>query len=112
VLSSGYYDAYFTKGQKVRNIIRKKTLEILQENDFILTPTTPTTAFKLGENIDDPITMYLQDIFKVQANLAGIPAISLPVYNHSNGLPIGIQLMGGLFEESGLLSFSKYLLDN
>ena len=112
VLSAGYYDAYFTKAQKVRNLIRKKTLEILHENDFILTPTTPTTAFKIGENADDPITMYLQDIFTVQSNLAGTPAISLPYRDHSNGMPIGVQLMGSPFKEAELLSFSDYLMKN
>ena len=111
VLSSGYYDAYFTKGQKVRNLIRQKTLDILESYDFIITPTTPTTAFKIGENVDDPITMYLQDIFTVQANLAGIPAISLPMGIHSNGLPMGIQVMGNLFEESALLDFSQGLMN-
>ncbi len=110
VLSAGYYDAYYTKGQKVRRIITEKTEEIFSRYDFILTPTTPATAFGLGENIDDPITMYLQDIFTVQANLYGGPAISLPMGNHSNGLPFGIQLMASKFEESKLLSFSKELM--
>jgi len=75
-------------------------------------PTTPTTAFEIGKNVDDPITMYLQDIFTVQANLSGNPAISLPLGNHSNGLPFGIQLMGKHFDEAGLLSFSDYLMTN
>jgi len=110
VLSSGYYDAYFSKAQKVRNLIRRKTLEIFKNYDFILTPTTPTTAFKIGEKSDDPITMYLQDIFTVQANLTGIPAISLPSEMHSNGLPVGVQLMADNFKEAELLSFSNYTL--
>lgn len=112
VLSHGYYDAYYTKGQKVRRVIQNKTNEILKNHDFIILPTTPTTAFEIGANVADPITMYLQDIFTVQANLAGNPAISLPLGNHSNGLPFGIQAMGKHFDEAGLLSFSDYLMSN
>jgi len=112
VLSHGYYDAYYTKGQKVRRVIQDRTKDILKDYDFILTPTTPSTAFEIGKNIDDPITMYLQDIFTVQANLAGNPAISLPLGNHSNGLPFGIQLLGKPFEEGNLLSFSHYMMEN
>jgi aspartyl-tRNA(Asn)/glutamyl-tRNA(Gln) amidotransferase subunit A len=110
VLSHGYYDAYYTKGQKVRRVIQNKTKAIFDEYDFILTPTTPTTAFEIGKNADDPITMYLQDIFTVQANLSGNPAISLPLGKHSNGLPFGIQLMGKHFKESDLLAFSDYMM--
>jgi aspartyl-tRNA(Asn)/glutamyl-tRNA(Gln) amidotransferase subunit A len=109
VLSHGYYDAYYTKGQKVRRVIQDKTKAILNDFDFILTPTTPSTAFEIGQNTDDPITMYLQDIFTVQANLAGNPAISLPLGKHSNGLPFGIQLVGKHFEEGNLLAFSDYM---
>ena len=109
VLSAGYYDAYYTKGLKVRNLIKKKTEEIFKGHDFILLPTTPTTAFGIGENVDDPITMYLQDIFTVHANLAGIPAVSMPLGEHSNGLPFGIQLMAGSFEDAKLLAFSAQL---
>lgn len=112
VLSAGYYDAYFTKAQKVRRIIQERSDQILSEYDFMLTPTTPTTSFKIGEKADDPITMYLQDIFTVQANLAGLPAVSLPMGEHSNGLPFGIQLMGKRFEESELLSFAQQLMNN
>lgn len=111
VLSHGYYDAYYTKGQKVRRVIQDKTNELLSEYDFLLMPTTPVTPFEIGKNVDDPITMYLQDIFTVQANLAGNPAISLPLGIHSNGLPYGLQLMGNHFEEGPLLAFSKYLMD-
>ena len=111
VLSEGYFDAYYTKAQKVRRLIKDKTDEILTNYDFILTPTTPTTAFDIGSKTQDPIEMYLEDIFTVQAPLAGNPAISLPLGNHSNGLPFGIQLTGKRFDESGLLSFSKYLMD-
>jgi aspartyl-tRNA(Asn)/glutamyl-tRNA(Gln) amidotransferase subunit A len=112
VLSHGYYDAYYTKGQKVRRVIQNKTKDILNTHDFIILPTTPTTAFEIGANVADPITMYLQDIFTVQANLAGNPAISLPLGNHTNGLPFGIQVMGKHFDEAGLLSFSNYLMSN
>lgn len=111
-LSSGYYDAYYAKGQKVRQIIRRKTDEILNDYDYILLPTTPTTPFKIGEKANDPIAMYLQDIYTVQANLAGNPAISLPMGKHSNGLPFGIQLIARRFQEDKLLPFSAYLLKN
>tara|TARA_A100001015_G_scaffold321003_1_gene449575 strand:+ start:490 stop:1905 length:1416 start_codon:yes stop_codon:yes gene_type:complete len=109
VLSAGYYDAYYSKAQKVRRVLKEKTEEVLQKVDFILTPTAPTTAFKIGENIGDPVTMYLQDIFTVYANLVGCPAISLPLGKHSNGLPFGMQLMGKHFAEKEILSFSKSL---
>jgi aspartyl-tRNA(Asn)/glutamyl-tRNA(Gln) amidotransferase subunit A len=108
VLSSGYYDAYYSKAQKVRRVLKNKTEEIFSDHDFILLPTTPVTAFKHGD-IKDPVAMYLQDIYTVQANLTGNPAISIPNGLHSNGLPFGIQLMGPSFGESGLLSFSRYL---
>ncbi|MFN7118953.1 MAG: Asp-tRNA(Asn)/Glu-tRNA(Gln) amidotransferase subunit GatA, partial [Saprospiraceae bacterium] len=93
VLSSGYYDAYYTKAQQVRRLIFEKTKKILQDFDFILMPAAPTTAWNLGEKMDDPVAMYLADIFTVQANMVGMPAISLPVGKHENGLPIGLQLM-------------------
>ena len=109
VLSHGYYDAYYTKGQKVRRIIQDKTNAILNDFDVILLPTTPTTAFQI-DGVKDPISMYLQDIFTVQANLAGNPAISLPLGQHSNGLPFGIQLIGKHFDESNLLSISDYMM--
>ncbi len=110
VLSAGYFDAYYTKGLKVRRLIKEKTEELFKEYDFLLLPTAPTTAFKIGENIADPITMYLQDIFTVHANLAGIPAISLPLGTHSNGMPIGLQLMAAKHEDAELLSFSKNIM--
>ncbi|MEO9532324.1 MAG: Asp-tRNA(Asn)/Glu-tRNA(Gln) amidotransferase subunit GatA [Crocinitomicaceae bacterium] len=112
VLSHGYYDAYYTKGQKVRRVIQNKTKAIFDEADFIIMPTTPTTAFEIGQNADDPITMYLQDIFTVQANLSGNPAISLPLGQHSNGLPFGIQVMAKHFAESDLLAFSDYMMES
>jgi aspartyl-tRNA(Asn)/glutamyl-tRNA(Gln) amidotransferase subunit A len=110
VLSAGYYDAYYSKGQKVRRVLQQKTLEILKNYDFILLPTTPGTAFKFGENTANPIKMYLEDIFTVLANLTGLPAISLPMGKHSNGLPFGIQIIGKKFDESSIFSFSDYLM--
>jgi aspartyl-tRNA(Asn)/glutamyl-tRNA(Gln) amidotransferase subunit A len=112
VLSAGYYDAYYSKAQKARRIIKENTEKILSDYDFILTPVTPGTAFKFGQKTNDPVTMYLEDIFTVQANLAGIPAISLPLGKHSNGLPFGVQLLGNSFKEHELLSFSKYLIES
>lgn len=109
VLSAGYYDAYYAKGQKVRRLIQQKTLEILSKYDFILTPTTPGTAFEFGKNSADPIKMYLEDIFTVQAPIAGVPAISVPCGIHSNGLPMGIQLMAGYFEEAKLYDMAEKL---
>jgi len=111
VLSAGYYDAYYGRAQKVRRVIKEKTEEILKDFDFILLPTTPDVAFKFGENSADPIKMYLEDIFTVQANLVGIPAISLPLGKNSQNLPFGIQLMAKHFAEAELLAFSKYLLN-
>ncbi len=107
VLSASYYDAYFTQAQKVRSLIRSKTREMLDKCDFVLSPTTPTTAFALGENTQDPLQMYLADLYTVQASLAGMPAISIPRGTDKDGLPIGIQLMTSAFNEAQLLSFSK-----
>ncbi len=106
VLSSGYYDAYYSKGQKVRRVIQDKTRELFKRFDFILTPSTPGTAFEFGKNSADPIKMYLEDIFTVQAPIAGIPAISVPCGTHSNGLPMGLQLMTDYFEEGKLLNLA------
>jgi aspartyl-tRNA(Asn)/glutamyl-tRNA(Gln) amidotransferase subunit A len=111
VLSSGYYDAYYSRGQKVRRVLRDKTNEILSKYDFIITPTTPGTAFEFGKNSEDPIKMYLEDIFTVQAPLTGLPAISLPMGKHSNGLPFGIQVMAPKFDESRMFAFSNYLMN-
>lgn len=102
VLSSGYYDAYYAQGMRVRRIIRDNTLEALQRFDLLLTPTCPGTAFAHGA-IKDPISMYLQDIFTVQANLAGVPAVSIPTGKASDGLPFGIQLMAAPFADALLL---------
>jgi aspartyl-tRNA(Asn)/glutamyl-tRNA(Gln) amidotransferase subunit A len=101
VLSNEQYDTYYTKGQKVRRVLQDKTRDIFSKIDCILMPTTPSTAFKIGE-VKDPIEMYLQDIFTVHANLTGNPALSLPLGVHSNGLPFGIQLMTDQFRENDL----------
>jgi aspartyl-tRNA(Asn)/glutamyl-tRNA(Gln) amidotransferase subunit A len=112
VLSAGYYDAYYAKAQKVRRIIQEKSNEILSNYDLIILPTTPTTAFKIGEKTSDPVQMYLADIFTVQAPLAGLPAISVPETTHSNGLSIGIQVIGKRFGEQEMLDFAHYLTQN
>ena len=111
VLSSGYYDAYFTKAQQVRTLLCNTTNDIFKQYDAIISPTVPTTAFKLGEKSDNPIEMYLADIFTVYANLVGIPAISIPLFKHSNGLPFGLQLMTKHFDEVLLLQLAQQMLD-
>ncbi len=110
VLSTGYYDAYFTKAQKVRRKLVEKTELVFSDFDFILMPTSPSVAFKIGEKTDDPIAMYLADIYTVFANLTGIPGISLPLFKHSNGMPFGIQLMAKQFNELSLLQASEKLM--
>jgi aspartyl-tRNA(Asn)/glutamyl-tRNA(Gln) amidotransferase subunit A len=109
VLSAGYYDAYYRKAQKVRRIIKQDFDEAFKKVDAIVTPTAPTTAFKIGEKTSDPLQMYLSDIFTVSANLAGIPAISLPVGKDSKSLPIGLQLMGRQFEEEKILRLANFI---
>lgn len=109
VLSAGYYDAYFTRAQKVRQLLCDKTAEIFKSYDFIIMPTSPVTAFKAGEKVGDPIAMYLADIYTVMANLTGCPAISLPLFNHSNGMPFGLQVMANRFDEVSLLRVSDML---
>ena len=101
-LSAGYYDAYYNKAQQVRRLIQSDFISAFEDVDMILLPTTPTTAFQLGENISDPVSMYLQDIFTISANLAGLPAISFPA-GQAEGLPIGLQLIGPHLDESTLL---------
>jgi aspartyl-tRNA(Asn)/glutamyl-tRNA(Gln) amidotransferase subunit A len=102
-LSSGYYDAYYLRGQKVRTLIKNDLEEVFKDCDVIMTPTSPTVAFKVGEKISDPLSMYLSDIYTIPANLAGIPAISVPCGFSKSGLPIGMQLMGKAFDEEMLL---------
>lgn len=112
VLSASYYDAYYTKAQKVRRLIKGKTDELLSAYDFIIMPTTPTTAFKLGEHTSNPLEMYLADLFTVQASISGTPAISIPSGNDKEGLPIGLQIISMSFQEQELLAFAKYMLEN
>jgi len=107
VLSANYYDAYYTKAQKIRRLIKEYTDNLLENYDFIVCPTTPTTAYKLGEKTADPIQMYLGDLFTVQANVVGLPAISIPNGVDKDGLPIGFQIMAGAFKEAELLAFAK-----
>ena len=107
VLSAGYYDAYYGKAQKVRRLIQERTEEILGEYDFILAPASPTPAWDIGKMDNDPVAMYLADVFTVQANMAGIPAISLPIGAHPDGLPVGVQFMAGRVEEEKLLNFAN-----
>jgi aspartyl-tRNA(Asn)/glutamyl-tRNA(Gln) amidotransferase subunit A len=109
VLSASYYDAYYTKAQKVRRLIREQTKQILTQYDFILSPTTPTTAFKIGEHTSNPVEMYLADLFSVHANVAGVPAISVPCGSDQQGLPIGLQITANDFDEAGLFQFSKVI---
>src|SRR5690606_36578841 len=110
VLSASYYDAYYTKAQKVRRIIRERTKDLFKHYDFILMPITPTTAFKLGEHTNHPLEMYLGDLFSVQANVVGVPAISIPCGTDNQGLPIGLQIIADDFEESKLLQFSAVFM--
>jgi len=111
VLSSGYYEAYYGKALKSRKLIYDTYKNIFSDFDFLFLPTSPTPAFRLGEKINDPISMYLSDLFTTSANLGNIPAISLPLGKSRNGLPIGMQLQANHFNENELLSFSKILLE-
>ena len=106
VLSSGYYDAYYSKAQKVRALVKQDYLQAFAGCDAILTPTSPSVAFKLGEKSEDPLAMYLNDIYTVSANLAGVPAVSVPCGISSEGLPIGLQLVGNFWSENVLLNLA------
>ena len=106
VLSSGYYDAYYLKAQKVRQLIKKDFDENFAKVDAILTPSTPSSAFKIGEKTDDPISMYLNDIFTVPVNLAGLPAISIPAGLDKKGYPLGLQLIGKALDEQNILNIA------
>ena len=110
VLSAGHFDAYFTKAQQVRRLLVDKTTDIFTRYDAILLPTSPTTAFNIGDKSDDPIAMYLADIYTVFANLTGVPAISLPLYQHSNSLPYGLQVLTNKMDEVTLLQLSTLLM--
>ncbi len=112
VLSADYYDAYYTKAQKVRRLIQEKTLSILADYDFIISPTTSSTAYLLGEKTLDPIQMYLGDLFTVQANVTGIPGLSIPMGKDSTGLPMGFQLMTNPFQEDKMLDVGELLSDD
>lgn len=109
VLSSGYYDAYFTKAQQVRRLLQQQTDDVFSRFDIIIAPNSPTTAYKTGQS-EDPLAMYMGDIFTVFANLTGVPAISLPVFKHSSNLPFGLQVMSNRFKELDLLYFSHQLM--
>ena len=111
VLSAGYFDAYFTKAQQVRRLLSDCTNNIFSQFDAIISPTVPSTAFKIGEKSNDPVEMFLADIYTVFANLVGIPAISIPLFQHPNGLPFGLQVMTSHFDEVSLLRLSKQLMD-
>ena len=108
VLSSGYYDAYYLRAQKVRTLIRQDFLRAFETVDAIVTPTSPTPAFKAGEKSDDPLQMYLSDIFTITQSLAGIPAISIPCGRNSENMPVGMQLIANHFQESLLLSVAHH----
>jgi aspartyl-tRNA(Asn)/glutamyl-tRNA(Gln) amidotransferase subunit A len=109
VLSASYYDAYFTKAQRVRRLIKEENERLLSRFDLLLMPTTPSPAYKIGEKTQDPLEMYLGDIFTVQANVTGQPGLSVPAGTTAAGLPIGLQLMGRHFEEDLLLKGGREL---
>jgi aspartyl-tRNA(Asn)/glutamyl-tRNA(Gln) amidotransferase subunit A len=109
VLSADYYDAYYTKAQQVRRLIQEKTLEILSEFDFLVSPTTSSTAYKMGEKTLDPLQMYLGDLFTVQANITGLPAVSIPMGLDSKGLPMGFQVTGRAYDEYNMLDFTNLI---
>jgi aspartyl-tRNA(Asn)/glutamyl-tRNA(Gln) amidotransferase subunit A len=106
-LSAGYYDAYYLRAQKVRTLIKRDYERVLENLDFVLMPTSPTPAFRLGEKLDDPLSMYLSDVFTVGVNLAGLPAVSLPSGFSSQGLPVGLQLIGRAFDDARLLAAAR-----
>ena len=108
-LSAGYYDAYYLKAQKVRTLIYQGFQNAFEKVDFIVTPVSPTTAFKIGEKTDDPIKMYLSDIFTIAVNLAGLPAISIPCGFDSKNLPVGLQIIGKAFDEVTILNVANVI---
>jgi aspartyl-tRNA(Asn)/glutamyl-tRNA(Gln) amidotransferase subunit A len=109
VLSAGYYDAYYLRAQKVRALILRDFTEAFAKVDALLTPTAPSAAFAQGEKMDDPITMYLNDVFTVPSNLSGVPAISVPAGLDANGLPLGLQVIGRPFDEETVFAVSAAL---
>jgi aspartyl-tRNA(Asn)/glutamyl-tRNA(Gln) amidotransferase subunit A len=104
VLSAGFYDAYYTQAMKLRTLIQRDFAEAFKACDVILAPTTPTAAFALGDKTDDPLAMYLNDVFSVPASLAGLPAMSVPAAINRDGLPLGLQIIGPAFDEQGVLN--------
>lgn len=112
VLSSGYYDAYYAKAQKVRRLIKEDFVNAFKAVDLILIPTAPGLPFKIGENVDDPLAMYLSDIFTIPMSLAGVPALNIPAGNFDSGLPIGLQVVGDYFREETIFSFSRMVEQN
>ena len=111
VLSSGYYDAYYLKAQKVRRLIKNDFNDAFQKIDAILTPSTPSSAFKIGEKSNDPVSMYLNDIFTVPVNLAGLPGISIPAGLDKKGYPLGLQIIGKPFDEQSILNIAYSMED-
>ena len=111
VLSSGYYDAYYCKAQKVRRLIKEDFDNAFKQVDLLITPTTPTVAFKIGEKSDDPLQMYLSDIYTTSANLAGIPGMNIPIGKNSENLPIGLQILSQQFEEEKIFQLAKHIQD-
>lgn len=109
VLSAGYYDAYYKKAQKVRRLIKEDFDKVFSEVDLLITPTTPTTAFKLGEKSNDPLQMYLSDIYTVSANLAGIPGMNIPIGKSTEKLPVGMQVLSQKFEEAKIFLLAKHI---
>ena len=109
VLSSGYYDAYYRKAQKVRTLIKQDFERALSTVDCLLTPVAPTTAFRLNEKLDDPLTMYLSDVYTVSLNLAGLPGLSVPCGKDDEGLPVGLQLVGRPFAEGDIIRVADFM---
>jgi aspartyl-tRNA(Asn)/glutamyl-tRNA(Gln) amidotransferase subunit A len=108
-LSSGYYDAYFEKAQRMRRLIQEDFKSAFSEVDLLLTPTVPTPPFKIGEKTSDPLTMYLSDIFTVPMSLAGVPSLNIPIGRLDNDLPVCIQAIGNFFKENDLFNFAENL---
>jgi aspartyl-tRNA(Asn)/glutamyl-tRNA(Gln) amidotransferase subunit A len=109
VLSAGYYDAYYNKARQVRSLIAHDFAEAFAEVDAILTPTAPSAAFAMGDKMDDPVAMYLNDVFTVPASLAGLPGVSVPAGLSADGLPLGLQLLGKAFDEETVIRVAGVL---
>jgi aspartyl-tRNA(Asn)/glutamyl-tRNA(Gln) amidotransferase subunit A len=112
VLSSGYFDAYFTKAQQVRQLLKEQTALIFKDFDFIIAPNSTSPAYKKGEPSQDPVAIYMGDIFTVFANLTGLPSVSLPVFKHSSNLPFGLQVLSSPHNEVSLQRFSHQLMQH